>query len=303
MFPFHPGSTRGTNVVLRLTDSRCMLQPALRLALSALGALVLLAPHGFAQERPRRVASLNLCADQLLLALADRDQIAALTPLVHDRSISFLASEAGGFPVESQGEALLFRSVDLVLLGRYGTALRQDLLERHDVPVMVLDVWPNLAAGRAEIRAVAARLGHPERGEALVGRIDAALARSKDIVKNRPSILPYYRRGWVPASDSLTGELLRHMGFALHQDAVGLARGGELRLERIVSAPPDYALMDESTGRSVDNGSALLVHPALVAAVPPERRLTISGRLEICGGPATPAAIDALAAEVRAKVK
>jgi iron complex transport system substrate-binding protein len=68
-------------------------------------------------------------------------------------------------------------------------------------------------------------------------------------------------------------------------------------------APPDYAVMDEGTGEAVDNGSAFLVHPALAEALPRERRLLVSGRLLICGGPSTPAAIDALAAEVRSKVR
>jgi iron complex transport system substrate-binding protein len=61
--------------------------------------------------------------------------------------------------------------------------------------------------------------------------------------------------------------------------------------------------MSESDRRGVDQGSALLWHPALLAAVPPERRLYVPANLTICGGPSTPFAIDAVAAEVRAKVK
>jgi iron complex transport system substrate-binding protein len=61
--------------------------------------------------------------------------------------------------------------------------------------------------------------------------------------------------------------------------------------------------MDEVVGRSIDNGSALLVHPALLEAIPVERRLAIPGMLTICDGPATPTTIDALAAEVRSKVR
>jgi iron complex transport system substrate-binding protein len=107
----------------------------------------------------------------------------------------------------------------------------------------------------------------------------------------------------VPASDSLISEILRHMGFTLHQDRLGLREGGVARLESLVAMPPDYALMDEVVGRSIDNGSALLVHPALLEAIPVERRLAIPGMLTICDGPATPTTIDALAAEVRSKVR
>jgi iron complex transport system substrate-binding protein len=93
------------------------------------------------------------------------------------------------------------------------------------------------------------------------------------------------------------------MGFTLHQQRLGLGAGGMARLERLVVEPPDYAVMDEGVGEAVDNGSAFLVHPALSDAIPRERRLQVPGRLLICGGPSTPAAIDALAAEVRLKVR
>src|SRR5687768_16724460 len=63
---------------------------------------------------PRRVVSLNLCADQLLLALADRDQILSLSPLVRDASISYLRANGAGLPVNAgKAEAVLFSGADL----------------------------------------------------------------------------------------------------------------------------------------------------------------------------------------------
>ncbi|MGO4573239.1 ABC transporter substrate-binding protein [Microvirga sp. 2TAF3] len=255
-------------------------------------------------QAPHRVVSLNLCADQLLLALADRSQIASLSPLGRDPSISFLVDKAAGIPVnEGKGEAILFSGADLVLAGSFGQQNRTALLQRQGLDVFPLAPWLSLEDGREQIRTVARRLDHPERGEALIADIDAALERTKDIVPAKRSILTYYRRGWVPASDSLISELLRHMGFVLHQDALGLSQGGMARLESIIASPPDYLLMDDDAGKLVDNGSALLSHPALAQAVPWDRRLVIPGKLAICGGPSTPAFIDALGAQVREKVR
>jgi iron complex transport system substrate-binding protein len=257
-----------------------------------------------AQDRPRRIVSLNLCADQLLLALADRDAIASLSPLATDPSLSFLAGRAAGISVNGgKGETILFSGADLVLAGSFGQHARTALLRRQGLEVLALEPWRSIDHGRGQIRALAARLGQPGRGEALISAIDAALARTKDIVPGAPSILTYYRRGYVPASDSLTGELLRHMGFRLHQDALGLPRGGVARLESVVRTPPDYMLVDEAAGRAMDNGSALLVHPALAQAVPPDRRLAIPGNLTICGGPSIPEALEALAREAKARVR
>ncbi|WP_262299227.1 ABC transporter substrate-binding protein [Microvirga sesbaniae] len=272
------------------------------LLLSCLTAFV---PGGMqAQARPERVASLNLCTDQLLLALADRSQIASLSRLARDPSIAFLADQAAAVPVnDGSAEAIVFEGPDLVLTGTYGQREQIALLTREGFDVLSLGPWEDLADGRNQIRTLARRLGHPERAEALIAQIDAALDRARGIVPRGRSILSLERGGWVTAPRSPLGEVLVHMGFKLHQEDLGLAQGGMARLEAIVTTPPDFMLVDAASSRAVDNGTALLLHPALAEAVPSTRRLALPGKLTICGGPATPVAIDQLTVEVLAKVR
>jgi iron complex transport system substrate-binding protein len=268
------------------------------------GTALLVAGAVQAQPVPGRIASLNLCTDQLLLALADRSQIASLSRLARDPSLSFMAAEAAGIPQSDGGaETLLFDGPDLILAGTYGRQEQALLLRRQGFEVLALGSWSSLEDGRAQIGGLARRLGHPERGEALIARIDAALERVRGIVPGKRSILVYERGGWVAAARSPLNEILANMGFSLHQGALGLPMGGAVRLEAIVTAPPDFLLVDAGSAEVRDNGTALFAHPALAEAVPPERRLAISGRLTICGGPSTPEAIDALRAEVIAKVR
>jgi iron complex transport system substrate-binding protein len=137
----------------------------------------------------------------------------------------------------------------------------------------------------------------------LIARIDAALKHARGIVSGKRSILVYERGGWVATATSPLNEILSHMGFSLHQEALGLSAGGAARLETIVAAPPDFLLVDAASGQVRDNGTALFAHPAIASAVPPERRLAVPGRLTICGGPATAEAIEILRAEVVAKVR
>ncbi|MEE1612707.1 ABC transporter substrate-binding protein [Microvirga sp. CF3016] len=255
-----------------------------------------------AQAKPQRVASLNLCTDQLLLTLADRSQIAALSRLARDPSVAFLADQAAGIPQNDGGvETILFSRPDLVLTGTYGQQEQIALLRRQGLDVLPLGPWASLEDGREQIRTLARRLGHPERGEALIAHIDAALERARGIIPQGRSILVYERGGWVMAPRSPLGEILVHMGFRLHQETLGLPRGGVARLEAIVTTPPDFMLVDAASGRAVDNGTALFAHPALAEAVPLTRRLALPGRLAICGGPSTPIAIEVLAVEARSK--
>ncbi|MBB3021667.1 iron complex transport system substrate-binding protein [Microvirga lupini] len=256
-----------------------------------------------AQPKPQQVASLNLCTDQLLLALADRHQIASLSRLAHDPSVSFMAEQAAGLPLNKGGaEALLFSRPDLVLTGTYGQQDQVAVLKRQGLEVLQLGPWQGLTEGREQIRLLAGRLGHVDRGEALIARIDAALDRAKAIIPDGRSILVYERGGWVTDARSPLGEVLTQMGFTLHQEVLGQKNGGVVRLETIVITPPDLMLVDAGSQQAIDNGTALFAHPALAAAVPRERRLAVPGRLTICGGPSTPAMIEALADEVRSKL-
>ena len=50
-----------------------------------------------AAAEPRRVVSFNLCADQLVLALADPGQIAGLSPYARDPGLSAAAAPPAPF--------------------------------------------------------------------------------------------------------------------------------------------------------------------------------------------------------------
>jgi iron complex transport system substrate-binding protein len=256
-----------------------------------------------AAEPPRRIVSLNKCTDQLLLALVERERIASVSPIGSDE-LSFSAKELRGLPANSgRGESVLLTNADLVLTGPFESHARRDMLRRQGFEVLVLGLWTSLAEGREQIRVLAQRLGAEAKGAALIAAIDAALARSRGAAPARRTVLVLQRRGYTPGETSILDELLRHVGLVPATRQLGLARGGTVSLERLVADPPDYLLMAESDRGAIDQGSALLWHPALGATIPPERRLYLPDRLTICGGPATPQAIDALAAEVRAKVR
>ena len=251
---------------------------------------------------PQRIASLNKCADQLLVSLVDPARIASVSPIATDE-FSFLAERLKDLPANSgRGESILLSNADLVLAGFFESHVRRHLLARQGFEVVILTPWTRLDDGRKQIRALSRRLGTEAEGERLIGEIDAALARSRDLAPAPRTLLVLQRRGYTPGDSTILDEIIRHMGLVSYSERLGVPHGGMVPIERLVADPPDYLLMSESNREGVDQGSALLWHPALLAAVPPERRLYLPARLTICGGPATPHAIDALAAEVRAKV-
>ena len=66
---------------------------------------------------PRRVV--QSCGDQLVLALADPEQIAGLSPYAADPSLSAVAEKARAFPrLDWQAESTIALGPDLVLIGQ-----------------------------------------------------------------------------------------------------------------------------------------------------------------------------------------
>jgi iron complex transport system substrate-binding protein len=248
-----------------------------------------------AQSAPaKQVISLNLCTDQLLLALAGPDQIVALSPLARDPLLSDMAHEAQAFrTITPRSEILLQLRPDLVLAAPYEHRLTRQILAGHRIEVMTLGGWTSLEAGKAQIRQLAGRLGQSGRGEQLINRIDEAMARVTPV--NTPfSVLEIERRLYAPGTQGLVADLVRQWGLGNHADRLGLAQGGFVTLERVLADRPDVLLVTDSSPTAEDMGTALLRHPALNKAFDGKRRIGIPTRLALCGGPQTPALINHL---------
>lgn len=246
-----------------------------------------------------RFVSINLCTDQLLIHLADPDQILGLSPYAADRARSAVASEALRFPLLSgSAEEVLVLRPDIVLAGRYTKRATREILKRQGVRVVEFEAATSIEQVKAQIRQVGLLTGHPDRAQARIEAIDAAIGRAREAASARPlSVLPLQRRGWVSGRETLMTSLLDAVGLR-NAGAALSGQGRQVGLEAIVQLKPDLLLLSRSETRAEDQGSALLQHPALALMYPPERRLVLSEQMTVCGGPEIGPALDGLAAEI-----
>ena len=273
-----------------------------RFLLALIAAFPLSAAAAERPERPERIVSINLCADELLVTLADPQQIAALSIYAADPLMSFTADAAKNFRHDvADAEQIVDLDADFILAGRFTKRATREMLERLGYRVELLDAVSSIDDSIAQIRRIAALVGHPQRGEALIADIEAARARAGAVStgSNHATAAVYQRRGYVTGGDTLTGELLTIAGFRNIGGDLAGERGGFVALETIVADPPDFIVVAGADRRIEDQGSALLAHPALAALYPPERRIVVPERLTVCGGPSLPAALDRLAEEAQ----
>src|SRR6187431_1131225 len=122
----------------------------------ALTVLALAGMPAGAADPPRRVASFNVCADQLVIALADPDQIVALSPNARDPAISVVAEKAAGYPLLGRtAESMVPLKPDLVLVGPWDRPLTQRMLHVLGFRIVNVPLINDLTTGIAQIREIA----------------------------------------------------------------------------------------------------------------------------------------------------
>jgi iron complex transport system substrate-binding protein len=247
-------------------------------------------------DAPRRVVSFNLCADQLVVALADSEQIAALSPYARDPQLSVVAEQARKFPaLDWSAEGTVALAPDLVLVGPSDRRETRQMLTALRVPVADVALVTDIAAARAQIRTLATQLGHPERGQALVRALDAAQARLAAVAR-APSrtALVVERAGYVNGPASLVAMLLAEAGLRPPSGSPA-GYGGYVSLETLLTIRPDFLVLKDPPPQAQDQGALFFTHPAIRTLYPPERRIALPTKYTLCGGPALVEALDYLA--------
>jgi iron complex transport system substrate-binding protein len=248
-----------------------------------------------------RIASMNVCMDQLLISLADPEQIMGLSRYALQQFESFSADAAKRFRILSGGaEDVLELHPDIVVASQFDKRSTRELLKEKGVRLAEFAVPRNLDEVKAQIREMGDLVGHPDRAGAQIARLDEAIAQARQAVARRHyRVLPLSRRGWVSGRDSLLSSLLAETGLFNAAGDLGIAFGGYASLEAIVNLKPDLIVVSNAGDRAEDDGRAFLLHPALERFYPPSRRIVIPDRLTVCGGVMLADALDRLVSELK----
>ena len=250
-----------------------------------------------ASAQPKRIASFNLCADQLVVALADPERIAGLSPYAADPDLSVVAGKARAFPrLGWQAESTFVLAPDLVLVGPDDRRATRRMMTALGLRVVEVALVTDLVAARAQIIEIAALLGRPERGAALVAELDSAERRLEALPTGAGrSALIVERGGYVQGPSSLAAALIAKAGLRPPPGAPS-GYGGYVSLEHLLTLRPDVLVVKDPPALATDQGALFFTHPALARRYPPASRIALPSRYALCGGPALIAALDYLGA-------
>lgn len=257
---------------------------------AAFGLMALLGPA--AQAQPARILSLNTCADQYLIRLADPDQIAALTRFATDPDLSFYAKEAKRYPrTGGSGEEILVLQPDLILVSPFQAPDIRTLIAEHGFATVAVPTAYSFDDIVANTRTIAEAIGHPERGEALIADMRRQLAALQHSAGPERTALHYQRRGYLTGERSLMSEIMAAAGLDNIAGRAAAGMIGRISLETLLTVQPDLIVTSLPPGRIEDLGTELLEHPALTRFYGPTRRIYLPRTFTICGGPSYPDAV------------
>jgi iron complex transport system substrate-binding protein len=246
-------------------------------AFASLLAISLALAAAPAQAAPRRVTSLTLCADELVLMLAAPEQIASVTYLAQQEAETPLWRRAARYR-RNDGSLLSVVTLrpDLVVTTGGGGRDRIRIAERLGIPIVDLPFAQSLADVVANIGRVAAALGRPEAGTALLRRITQVMQSA-----------PAARRDaiWLGGGGrtvSATGLEAQWMALAgMRQRTM---QGDRVPLETLLVHPPEILLRSDYRQGQYSSGQRWLAHP-LARYARAGRTIPTDGRRWTCMGP------------------
>lgn len=216
-----------------------------------------------AAAKPRAV-SLDYCADQYLLKLADKEQILAVSRGA-DKDYSHLRAQAAGHDrIRPAQEEVLIRAPDIVLRQWGGGANAEKAFGAHGARVVSLGFPEDFSGVKDNIRLVAQALEQRERGEALIAEMDNRLDALASSPQAKTRALYVTPGGVTAGAHTMIDAVINAAGLVNIAAEEGKSYWPSLPAEEVLLAPPDFIVGGFFVSRDEEiNHWSASRHPAL----------------------------------------
>ncbi|TGX50184.1 ABC transporter substrate-binding protein [Sphingomonas gei] len=248
------------------------------------------------------IVSLNPCADAMLVELVPPARIAAISHYSRDPGASSIAPDVAARYRTNNGtaEEIIALRPDLAIIDSFASVSTREALARAGVKTLTLGWASTIEDSKKQVRELAAALNARPAGDAMVARIDGAIAAART---DRPplSALLWIGGNTVNGSGTLLDEMMVKAGFSDHAAHYGLQGTGYLPIEHVVADPPRVMLVPDEAGRDAGSRAAQMRGWALARSGAKVDQARFNRSLVNCGGPVIARAMTRLA-EVRREV-
>jgi len=244
------------------------------------------------------VASINLCADQLVLLLADDEQVLTLSNLSHRPAGSYYYKEARKYPVnKGHSEPILKLNPDVVIVGQFSNVHTVNLLREVGLRVETLPIANDLETLFSNIESVASWIGKEQAADALIAKLRSRVAQVQETEMPGPVAAVFDPNGYTSGKNSLRGQLMELAGWQNAASIAGIEQYGKLSLEQIIRLAPDALIESPYSPGTYSRAQRMSRHPALLESGLKPHIIDIPSRMTVCAGPWTIDVLEKLQAE------
>ena len=267
------------------------MKQAVRIIGAGVTAAWLLAAPGLAQTAPSlpSIASLNVCTDQLAMALAAPGQIKSVSALARDPQLSTMPGQARAYPVNrGLAEEVFTLKPDLVVTGTFSLHNTTSLLKRLGFQVEEFDYSQSLDTIPADIRRMGELLGRSEAAEQMSSAFEREIASLAPLAcRRKPVAIAYGQRGIALGPGTLAHTVIEAAGFENLAATTGHDGMAPFPLELLVSNPPDLIILPHTTTGTPALADEAIQHPVLRKLGDTVTASFSRAALWSCGGPFT----------------
>ena len=243
--------------------------------------------------KPKRFISINLCTDQLLLDLASKEQILALSHMIGDSNSSPYSERVKGIPlIQGTVEEILTLDPDLVFASNHSNPITINLLRRLGIKVQTIPSVKDLSQIETNIDTVANAIGQTTRANQVKAAIRTLLKKYKRKEKPyRPVAATIWANNISAGKGTLQHSIIAFLGFKNLSEKLNVTGLYSLPLEVLIEKKPNLLLVSHyKNAPSLSN--AIFSHPALKKAFGSETILKIPDKIWLCGTPASYKALE-----------
>lgn len=215
---------------------------------------------------PQRIASLNICIDQLLWELVPHERLVSFSYLTANPMWSPIAGKVKGMPLNhGLAEEIVPLHPDIILAGEFDAHSPIELLQKLGKRVERLQLPRTLEDINRQILQLADMVGATAKAEQMVQEINAQIAELQAANQGKTPLTAFWysANGVVIGDGTLEHEFMQLAGLRNLAAERGMFGFNQLDLELLLSAQPQILIVEQGSDDAYSLAREYLSHPAL----------------------------------------
>lgn len=218
------------------------------------------------QPIPQRIASLNICIDQLLWELVPHERLVSISYLTADPIWSPIANQVRGMSLNhGLAEEIVPLKPDIIFAGEFDQRSPIELLQKLGKRVERLPLPRKLDDINDQILQLANTIGAQEKAQQMVENINNQITSLKTATAGKTPMTAFWysSNGVVIGDGTLEHEFMQLAGLRNLAAERGMFGFNQLDLELLLSAKPQILIVEEGSDDAFSLAREYLSHPAL----------------------------------------